>query len=131
MKSKARAPIRCAGTARKQKTGARKSVPAGKWHTRKPASAALGIWLGRLRSGAFGEAGDSFGFGLVDVEDGQQLGDLEHFLELAAEVAEAQRSTLRLYAMVRGDERAKPGAVDKRDVIHIEDNFLFSFGNQA
>lgn len=92
---------------------------------------ALGIWLGRLNASTFGEAGDGFGFGVVDVEDGQQLGDLEHFLELAAKVAEAQGSALGLDTVMGGDERTEPGAVDKSDVVHVEDNFLFSFGHQA
>jgi hypothetical protein len=43
-----------------------------------------------LGSGAFGEAGDGSGFGVVDVEDGEQLGDLQDFLELAAQVTEAE-----------------------------------------
>ena len=42
----------------------------------------------RLGAGAFGEAADRGGFGVVDVEDGEQLGDLQHFLELAAQMAE-------------------------------------------
>src|SRR6266436_4870323 len=97
----------------------------------KPASTAVGIWLGRLYASTLGEAGDGFGFGVVDVEDGQELGDLEHFLELAAEVAEAQGSALGLDTVMGGDERTEPGAVNKSDVVHVEDNFLFSFGHQA
>src|SRR2546427_677132 len=107
------------------------SVPAGKVTRTKPACAALAIWLGRLCSGAFGETGDGFGFGVVDIEDGQQLGDLEHFLELAAQVAEAQGGALCLHAVMGGDERTEPGTVDKSDVVHVEDNFLFSFCHQA
>src|SRR5260370_29671536 len=97
----------------------------------KPASAAIGVRLGRLCSGTFGEAGDGFGLGVVNIEDGQQLGDLQDFLELAAEVAEPQGSALRLHAVMRGDESAKAGAVNKSNVVHIEDDFLFSFGEQA
>ena len=77
------------------------------------------------------EAGDGFGFGVVHIEDGEQLGDLENFLELAAEVAEAQGSALGLDAVMSGDERSQPGAVDERDVVHVEDNFLFTFGHQS
>ena len=40
------------------------------------------------------ETADGFGFGVENIEDGQQLGDLQDFLELAAEVAEAQRGAL-------------------------------------
>jgi len=86
-------------------------VPVGKWHTRKTSVCGT-------RS-------------VVNIEDGQQLGDLEHFLELAAEVAEPQRSALRLHAVMRGDESAEAGAVNKSHVVHIEDNFLFSFSDQA
>jgi hypothetical protein len=81
--------------------------------------------------GLLGEAGYGFGFGLVDIEDGQQLGDLEDFLELAAEVAETQGGALHFHAVMGGDERAQPGAVDKGDIVHIEDNFLFTIGDQA
>src|SRR6267143_1709601 len=77
------------------------------------------------------ETADGFGFGIENIEDGQQLGDLQDFLELAAEVAEAQRGTLRLYAVMRGDERAEPGAVDKGDVVHVQDDLPFAFGDQA
>ena len=63
------------------------ACPPAKVTRAKPARAALAIWLGRLCSGAFGEAGDGFGLGVVNIEDGQQLGDLQDFLELAAQVA--------------------------------------------
>ncbi len=43
----------------------------------------------RLAEGLLGEAGDGGGFGVVDLEDGEQLGDLQDFLELAAKMAEA------------------------------------------
>ena len=79
----------------------------------------------------FGEAGDGFGFGVIDLEDGQQLGDLQNFLELAAEMAEAQGSALRLGAVVRGDQSAETGAVDEGDIVHVQDDFLFAFGDQC
>src|SRR3989440_7176627 len=41
------------------------------------------------------KAGDRFGFRVVDVEHGEQLGDLQDFLEFRAKVAEAKRSALR------------------------------------
>src|SRR5579885_1051900 len=53
------------------------------------------------------EAGNGIRFGVVNLEDGEQLGDLQHFLELAAEMAEAERSALRLGAVVRGHESAE------------------------
>src|SRR5882762_6202050 len=65
------------------------------------------------------EAGDGFGFGVEDIKDGQQLGDLQDFLELAAEVAEAQRGALRLHAVMRGNQRTQTGAVDEGDVVQI------------
>src|SRR5436853_7737766 len=77
------------------------------------------------------EAGHGFGFGVEDIKDGQQLGDLQDFLELAAEVAEAQRGALRLHAVMRGNQRAQTGAVDEGDVVHTEDNFLFPLADQA
>src|SRR5437867_6978907 len=77
------------------------------------------------------EAGDGFGFRIVNVEDGHQLGDLQDFLEFAAEMAQAQPGALRFCAMMGGYKRAQPGAVDKRNVVHVEDNFLFSRGDEA
>src|SRR5467141_2370837 len=115
----------------RQESTRRGGRPPAKVTRAKAACVAAGIRPGRLRSGAFGEAGDGFGFGVVDIEDGQQLGDLEDFLELAAQVAETQRSALRLDAVMSGNEGAQPGAVDESDVVHVEDNFLFSFGDQA
>ncbi len=41
----------------------------------------------RLGARALGEAADRGGFRVVHVEDREQLRDLQHFLELAAEVA--------------------------------------------
>ncbi len=62
----------CSGR-KKGHAGAR---PPAKGTRAKPACAALAIWLGRLCSGALGEAGHGFGFGIEDVEDRQQFGDL-------------------------------------------------------
>ena len=87
--------------------------------------------LATLGAGAFGEAGDRGGFGIVDVEDGEQLGDLQHFLELAAKVAEAERGALTFGAVMRGDEGAETRAVDKGDVVHVEDDFLFALGEES
>ena len=86
---------------------------------------------GRLGSSALGEASDGCSFRVVDVEDRQQLGDLKHFLELAPQVAQAQRGPLRFRAVMRSDQGAEAGAVDKSDVVHVEDDFLFSVGDQA
>src|SRR4029077_20232507 len=56
----------------------------------------------RLGASALGEAADRGGFGVVDVEDREQLGDLQYFLELAAQMAQLKPSSLRLGAMMRG-----------------------------
>ena len=34
-------------------------------------------------------------------------------------------------AVMRGDQRAQARAVDERDVVHVQDNFLFALGDQA
>src|SRR5690349_12065844 len=65
-------------------------------------------------AGGLAEAGDGLRFGVVHVEHREQLGDLENFLELAAEVAESQRRALTLGAVMRRDECAQAGAVDER-----------------
>src|SRR5258707_13947800 len=72
----------------------------------------------QLRAGALREAAYRFGFRVVDVENGQELGDLQNFLKLAAQVAELQRRALGLGAVMRGHQRAEPGAVDECHVVH-------------
>ena len=47
------------------------------------------------------KAGNGLGFGVVNIEDGHQLGDLQNFLELAAEMAEAQPRALGFSAGLR------------------------------
>src|SRR5277367_6935596 len=79
---------------------------------------------------AFGKAVYSFGFRVVDLKHGEELGDLQDFLELAAEMAEAESCALRLGAVVRGDQGAETGAVDEGDVVHVEDNVLFPVSDQ-
>src|SRR6266404_3889637 len=86
-----------AGVVENEGGGHTGACPSANGTRAKPASAALGVWLGRLCSGAFGEAGDGFGFRVVHIEDGQQLGDLEDFLELAAHHSvKTQGASLRL-----------------------------------
>jgi len=83
------------------------------------------------RLSLLGEARDCLGLAVVHVEDGQQLGNLQDFLEFAAQVGELQRRTLRLGAVMRGHKRAETRAVDERDVRHVQHNFFLSFGDQA
>src|SRR5258708_1343897 len=85
----------------------------------------------RLRVGAFGEAAYCFGFRVVDVENGEELGDLQNFLELAAQVAELEPGALGLGAVMRGHQRPEPGAVNEGHVVHVQHDFLFAGGNQA
>jgi len=69
-----------------------------------------GSSMARLRSGyARGlgpsqKAADGCGFRIVDIKYGHQLGDLQHFVELAAEIGESQRYALLLGADVPGDQ---------------------------
>ena len=58
----------------------------------------------KLGPGGLAEAGDRLRFGVVHIEHREQLGDLEHFLELAAEMAETERCALALGAVMRRDE---------------------------
>ena len=44
----------------------------------------LAARFARIRLRLLREAGDRFRFGVVDVKDRQELGDLQHFLELGA-----------------------------------------------
>jgi len=70
---------------------------------------------------------------LYTSKDGQQLGDLEDFLELAAQVAETQGGALRppLTPVMSGNEGAQPALSMKVTLSMFEDNFLFFFGDQA
>jgi hypothetical protein len=42
------------------------------------------LYGANLGAGALGEAGDGGCFGVIDIEDREQLRDLQYFLELAA-----------------------------------------------
>ena len=77
------------------------------------------------------EAGYGFRLAVVHVEHRQQLGDLQDFLELAAEVRQFQCRALRLRAVMRGHQRAQARAVDERDVRHVQHDFRLSFSDQA
>src|SRR5215470_9878120 len=65
----------------------------------------------KLGAGALAEARHGLRFGVVHIEHRQQLGDLQHFLELAAQVAETQRRALALCAVMRRHQRAQARAV--------------------
>src|SRR5258707_20187 len=53
------------------------------------------------------------------------------FPESAAQVTELERCALGFRAHMRGDQDAQPCAVDISDVVHVQDDFLFSFGDQT
>src|SRR5450755_2410444 len=46
-------------------------------------------------------------------------------------MAEFQGGALRLGAVMSGDQGAEAGTVDEGDVVHVEDDFLFAFGDQT
>lgn len=48
------------------------------------------------------KAADGVGLGIVDAENGQQPGQLQHVVELVAQIGQVQRCALRLGADVRG-----------------------------
>src|ERR1700732_2980110 len=77
------------------------------------------------------ETADGSCFCIVDIEYGHQLGDLQHFLELAAEITQTQRYALVLCAKVPSDKCAQARAVDILNLVHIQYDFLLSLGDQA
>src|SRR5882762_2795701 len=84
-----------------------------------------------LRAGTLRKAPHCLSFRVVNVENRQQLGDLQHFLKLAAQVAQLQPRSLRFRAVVRRHQRPQPRAVDERHIVHIQHDLLFSGGDQA
>src|SRR5712692_3727438 len=78
----------------------------------------------------FLEAAHRSGFGVEDLEDGQQPRDLQHFLKLRAQVGELQRRALGAGAMMRSHERAQAGAVNVGDVAHVQDDILLVLRQQ-
>ena len=89
------------------------------------------LWAAENGKPLLGEAGHRRRFGVEHFKYRQQLRDLQHFLELAAQVAKAQRCALLLRGMVRGHQRAQARAVNERDVVHVEHNFFLAFGQQT
>src|SRR5260370_6883287 len=73
----------------------------------------------RLRAGALGEAAYRFGFRVVDVENGQELGDLQNFLKLPAQGAELERGALRLAAVMRAPQPPHPAPATDVHILHL------------
>ena len=78
-----------------------------------------------------GKAGDGGRFGVVNVEDGNELGKLHHFVEFMAEIAEAHGGAGGFGAEMSSDQGAETRAVDVIDFGHIENDFGRSAGYEA
>src|ERR1022692_2566801 len=77
------------------------------------------------------EAAHAVGFCVGDVEDGEQLGDLQHFLKLRSQFAETNRCAARTGTVMHGNERAETGAVNHGDVAQIQEDFRAALGKQG
>src|SRR6266403_4059898 len=66
-----------------------------------------------------------------NVKHRQQLRDLQHFLELAAQVTQPQRGSFFLRRVVRSHQRAQSRAINECDVVHIQDDLFLSVGQQG
>ena len=76
--------------AERQLLGRSNTVPRHSRAKKKGHARACPWSMREMESGlAFGEAGYGFGFRVVDLKHGEKLGNLQDFLKLAAEMAEA------------------------------------------
>src|ERR1700731_453553 len=82
----------------------------------------------RVRSG---KAADRGCLRIVDMEYGEQLRNLQDFVEFLAQVTEAHRCAVILGAHMGGDLRAESRAVNPGNVVHFEDDLLFPGGDHA
>ena len=76
------------------------------------------------------EATDRGCFCIVNIKNGQQLGQLHDLVEFFAQMAEAHVCTLILGVEMRRDQSAQPRAVDVCDVGQVQNDLLFSFRDQ-
>lgn len=92
----------------------------------------LGWFLQLIAGGqGSGKTGDGGCFGIVDVENGEQLGELQDFLEFIAEIAKAYGAAGVFGAEMSGDQSAESRAVNVADFGHIQNDLLLSGGDQA
>src|SRR5262245_31147086 len=72
------------------------------------------------------EARESLRLRLVHVEDGDELGDRQHVVDLRRQVQELQLSALVRHGGVAADELADPRRIDGRDVVHVDEDVLLA-----
>src|SRR5262245_1245909 len=72
------------------------------------------------------EARESLRLRLVHVEDGDELGDRQHVVDLRRQVQELQLSALVGHGGVAADELADPRRIDGRDVVHVDEDVLLA-----
>jgi hypothetical protein len=85
-----------------------------------------------LRGGGAGAEGENgVGFGVIDVEDGEEPGELQDVVELFAEIRQMHFGALTARADVQRYEHAQAGTVDVVDARHIQDDFLSVFDEEG
>src|ERR1700739_3670661 len=75
--------------------------------------------------------GDGAGFGVVDVEDGVELCELQNVLDLAGQVEQLESSTLILGCGVGANEFAQSRAIDIVHVAQIQQDVFRAFADQV
>jgi hypothetical protein len=95
-------------------------------------SGVLGRFL-QLIAGGHGswKTADGGGFRLVNVEYGEQLGQLHDFVEFLAEIAEAYGGAGIFGAEMSGDQSTKARTVDIIDFGHVQNDLLLTTGDEA
>jgi len=96
------------------------------------------FFMGRSAFGRLGcnglcehsEATDCVGFSRIDAKNGQQSRQLQQVMELIPQIRQAQRCALFLGANVSGHQYPQSGAVDVRDIRHVQHNLL-ALANQT
>ncbi len=78
-----------------------------------------------------GEALDRFRLVSRNAEDAEQPRNPQQVVELGSETAQAQGRTAGLGAVMNTDQCAQAGTIDELHLFHIENQFLFVFGQQV
>jgi hypothetical protein len=78
----------------------------------------------QLRGCALSKGLDRFFLGLVNLEDGEQLGNLKQIAYALCEVAEFYRSARVVRSRVKSYQRTQSAGIDIADATQIENDFL-------
>ena len=71
------------------------------------------------------------GFAVVNVENGQQLGDGQQVLNFLRQIQKLERAALFINSRKTGDKLADAARIDVADAAKVEENFVFAFAQET